>query len=78
MAGREAPRLEQQLPCLFQAGPSQHQQLVRGRVKQKIPELRTETVKAPTLCDDKACTHTHAGMDPSPKFTYNHPSPALN
>ena len=57
VAGREAPRLEQQLPCPFQAGPSQYQQLMRGRVQQKVPELRKgETVKGPTLCRDKAYT----------------------
>lgn len=57
VAGREAPRLEQQLPRLLQAGPSQHQQLVRGRVQQKVPELRGgETVKGLILCSDIAST----------------------
>lgn len=50
MAKRESPCLEQQFPCLFQAGPSQHQQLVRGRVKQKIPELRKGRWLKPLLC----------------------------
>lgn len=39
VVGREAPSLEQQLSSLLQAGPSQHQQLSRGRNQQKVPEL---------------------------------------
>lgn len=39
VVGREAPRLKQKFPRLLQAGPGQHQQLVRGGIQQEVPEL---------------------------------------
>lgn len=74
VAGGEAPRLQQQLPCLLQARPSQHQQLVGGRVQQKVPELREgESVKGPVLCSDTVSTPLWGGPHTQP--AYNHPTP---